>query len=129
MRLILAHNGMEVHGELSLTQSLVSELITTSLWAKNSKGFLAYHCFNYRGGEEKGLHTAVWLHGRKLHRLGRNPTGCLQGTCSVLKKTLLFSQTNVKFHCFIFTCLTHKKLQIKLNCALKKEFSSLFLNY
>ncbi len=71
-------NGMGVRGELGLTQSLVSELITTSLWAKNSKGFLAYHRFNYRGGEEKGHHTAFWLHGRKRHRLGQN-TGSLQG--------------------------------------------------
>lgn len=70
---------MGVRGELGLTRSRVSELITTSLWAKNSKGFLAYHRFNYRGGEESGHHTAVWLHGRKQPRLRRNYAGCLQG--------------------------------------------------
>lgn len=69
-------NGMGVRRELGLTRSRVSELITTSLWAKNSKGFLAYHCFNYRGGEES-RHTAVWLHGRKQLCLRRNYAGCL----------------------------------------------------
>ncbi|TNN51126.1 hypothetical protein EYF80_038647 [Liparis tanakae] len=41
-------------GELSLTQSPVSEPITTSLWAKSAKRFLAYHRFNYSGWEEGG---------------------------------------------------------------------------
>lgn len=72
-------NGVTVCGELGLTQSEASELITTSLWAKNSKGFLAYHCFNYRGGKDRGHHTAVWLYGRKRPRLTRNNARGLQG--------------------------------------------------
>lgn len=75
---ICTQTAWEIRGELGLTQVLVSELITTSLWAKNSKGFLAYHRLNYRGGEWRGRghHTAVWQHGRKRHCLGRNYTCC-----------------------------------------------------
>lgn len=119
---------MGVRGELGLTQSLVSELITTSLWAKNSKGFLAYHCFNYRGGEEKGHHTAFWLHGRKRHRLGRNCTGCLQGIHVQFSRwcycnPLLFPLSNVKLYFLIFNSFTHKTLQNYLIMLLKALFT------
>lgn len=117
-------NGMGVHRELGLTQSLVSELITTSLWAKNSKGFLAYHCFNYRGGEEKGHHTALWLHGRKQHRLGRNQTDSLQGIHVQFSRgcycnPLLFLLSNVQLYFLIFSCFTYKTLENYLIMLLK----------
>lgn len=71
----------EVHRELILTQSLVSELITTSLWAQNSKGFLAYHCFNYRERTSRRS-LAAW----EPTCLGENYTVCLQNTCGILTK-------------------------------------------
>lgn len=87
-------NNKGVHRELILTQSLVSELITTSLWAKNPKGFLAYHCFSYR---EKTSHRSltVWeqnaLSGIELYSLSaRYMYGILTKTyCNTLLLPLI----------------------------------------